>query len=144
MLIINFSHQYPENKIIRDISKDREVDLSSKGNITVRVGIASILENANAQMVHGLQANFGIRDLGLPHVFSSDIDVSDVEMLSSTLGKARTEMSRGAEAVPTNTLKCIAKTKRANGNTFIRCREQAVRGCQFCPLHLQVCDLIFL
>ena len=114
------------------------MDLNAKGNITIRIGVAGILENANAQMSHGLQANFGIRDLGLPHVFTSDIDVSDAEMLSSTLKNARSEMSRGAETVPTNTLKCIAKAKRMNGNTFIRCKEPAVRGGQFCPLHLQV------
>ena len=112
--------------------------MNANGNITVRIGVASILENANDQMSHGLQANFGIKDLGLPAVFTSDIDVSDGEMLKSTLESARTEMSTGSDQIPTNTLKCIAKSKRQNGNTFIRCKERAVRGCQFCPLHLPV------
>ena len=89
-------------------------------------------------MSHGLQANFGLRDLGLPHVFTSDINVSDGETLLSTLESAREEMTMDADTVPTNTLKCIAKRKRPNGRTFVKCSNRAVRGDQFCPLHLQV------
>ena len=124
--------------MIRDISKVRDEDLSTNGNISVRIGVAGILENANAQMVHGLQANFGIRDLGLPAIFTSDIDVSDGEMLRSTLESAREEITRDAQITPTNTLKCIAKRKRPNGRTFVKCSLRAVRGDQYCPLHLQV------
>ena len=89
-------------------------------------------------MSHGLQANFGIKDLSLPTVFTSDIDVSDGEMLRSTLESAREEMTRDVDLFPSNSLKCIAKRKRPNGKTFVRCSQRAVQGDQFCPLHLQV------
>ena len=112
--------------------------MSNDGEMSVRVGVASILEDANDQMNHGLTANFGIKSLGLPAILDSEIDVSDGEMLRSTLEKAREEVTTGAGEVPTTTLKCIAKRLRPNGKTFVKCSHRAVNGDQFCPLHLQV------
>ena len=108
-----------------------------EGEVNVRVGVASILEDANAQMQHGLVANFGVKNLGHPAVFESEIDVSDNELLISTLEKARKEVSLGTES-PTTTLKCIAKRLRPNGRTYVRCQNFAIKCNQYCPLHLQV------
>ena len=130
-----FNHVYPENRIVRDISKDQN-DLIVTGDGDIRQGVAGILADANTQMLNGLIGNFGIKDQGLPAIFSSDIDVSDAEMLTSTLTAARKEMTMDHSQTMVSTLKCVAKRKRPNGKSFIRCNQPTIRGEQYCPLHL--------
>ena len=136
-----FIHMQPENQQIRDISKEQSENLISAGEVTVRIGIAGILEEANDQLSHGLTANFGLKNLSLPAVFASDIDVSDAEALLSTLQSARGELSQGEEMTPKPILRCIAKRMKPNQKNFVRCNKPAVINDQFCPLHLCVSDL---
>ena len=136
-----FKHDYPENQEIRDISNVLGENMITSGEIEVRPGVSGILEEANQQMTHGLAAQFGIRNMGLPAVFQSDIDMSDGETLRSTIQDARKEMLNNPDEIPTTTLRCIAKRMRPNSNTrqnWYRCDNRAVRGDQYCPLHLQV------
>ena len=45
-------------------------------------------------------------------------------------------MSQAADSKVTSTLKCIARRQRPSGKGWVRCNKLAVRGDQFCPLHL--------
>ena len=102
-------HYFNDNQEIRDISVKRMEDLEREKEVEVRIGVAGILEDANAQLQHGLTANFGVRNAGLPAVFQSDIDVSDGEMLKSTLENARNEITNKVDEIPTTLFRCIAK-----------------------------------
>ena len=103
-----FHHHAPETQVIRDVSDQRSNDLGENKNVQVRVGIAGILEGAEDQWYHGLGANFGIKNAGLPAILESDIDISDGDTLRSTLKSARGEMMHDADRLPTTLLKCIA------------------------------------
>ena len=133
-----FQHHDADNQEIREISVDRREKMIQRQDVLVRTGVAGILEEANKQMSHGLGANFGVRNAGMPAIAASDIDVSDGEALRSTLESAREEMTINPDAVPTTTLKCIAKRLRPNGRTWVKCKERTVKGDMYCPLHLQV------
>ena len=133
-------HYFNDNQEIRDISVKRMEDLEREKEVEVRIGVAGILEDANAQLQHGLTANFGVRNAGLPAVFQSDIDVSDGEMLKSTLENARNEITNKVDEIPTTLFRCIAKRLRPNGKTWVRCENRCIRGEQYCPIHLQVTD----
>ena len=133
-----FRHEFPENQEIRDISEERGPNMIVSQEINIRCGVAGILEDANLQMSHGLGANFGVKKVGLSAICESDIDVSDGEALKSSLENARRELRDNTNVVPTTTLRCIAKRKRLTGKNWIRCAMKAVKGDQYCPLHLQV------
>ena len=106
--------------------------------MVIRFGEASILAEANDQLSHGLVANFGVKNAGLPAIFESDIDVSDNEALRATLNNARKELSNNTDQMPMAALKCIAKRLRPNGKTWVKCEQKCIRGEQYCPVHLQV------
>ena len=111
-------------------------NLTAAGEIVLRIGVRGMIEDANSQMTHGLAAQFGVKNLGLPAVYGSDIDTSDGESLRVTLENARQEISQGSGNYPTTTLKCIAKRMKLDGKHFVKCGKQAIRGDQFCPTHL--------
>ena len=136
-----FLHDFPENQEVRDISNVLEENMITTQELMVRPGVSGILEEANQQMQHGLGAHFGIKSMGLPAIFQSDIDMSDGETLRSTIQDARNEMLHHPDEIPTTTLRCIAKRLRPNSRSrqnWYRCDNRAVRGDQYCPLHLQV------
>ena len=129
-----FNYVYPENKIVHDLSAS-QFDRMITGQAEMRVGIAGILADANIQLMGGLLANFGLTDASLPAIYESDIDTSDAEMLASTLERARKEME-SVQTITMPTLKCIARRQRPNGRSWVKCTNNAIRGDQYCPIHL--------
>ena len=45
-----FNHAFPENRVVRDLSKDQN-DHIAKGDAIVREGVAGILADANTQLL---------------------------------------------------------------------------------------------